>query len=1268
VAGFFIMYDVRINGQLIGPLTAAAVKQRSQNWRAQGLRVEVAATGSGAFLPLDQFLAQLSSASPPAPNVPAPSAATPAKSGTYDVRVNNQIIAALERSEIEKRAANWLKLNNTAVAVAAAGTKTFVPLKQFLAQHPITSPAAPVNPAPAPAAAAAAGAASASGKYDVRINNQIIAALDRTDVEKRAANWLTLKAAVEVAATGTKAFIPLKQFLAQRPATSPVGPAAAAAIVSVSGKYDVRVNNQIIAALDRAEIVKRAASWLKLKTAVEVAAAGTKVFIPLGQFLAQPQPKPSVFAALWAQLKALWAKLTSALGIPGTPIPAEAVLVSLVVLLAIGGFYGWRNWGQEKETETQTTAEAGTGDALSDSVVACYEIIRFTIVDAAGKDGDDLKSLAPRFGKLAAAYKSDRARMSDADLPGIPNSGRTLAKQFQSLDTVFESLNSAVGAGSRDHLLEALVTARYQIQDIQATLAALADNAALARSGPTPPQPQPQPEPEVSAHINTLTHIVVDSATGRVSFHGTDDLDGPRHDIPYAQFFAAALLLPEELGSHGVVGSVPGFSLEPIQDIGAVYANLMNTVKTPDGQAAVLRKFQAALQDPDTAKYLVNQCLDDIRAWLENYISQKTSSRDWVAALDQATNLDELAAAAKDLANQGVLDKQDLQALAQEFGTAVQARLQSRGGLLFLPERLLKATFDLSSFSRPTYFGIEDDTQFARTVFESDFALKTLAGPRGHELARKLNYHQTLIEWMVNHTSPDMLQHQDAPPLGIIQVAPESIGLAASADKTVVSFEKPAMRIITAARSPGQQLAPLQLSYADFLTQHYDDYARAIPPLWEIREAVKVVAAVRLLRKAGRAVSPDDLDTSWSAPSSVETEWDFVLIGLGPSQNPTDGAGYTGGVDLQVQSHMQVKDLSAAQARDLAAPAHPAVTMPATVSGHAAGYPIATEPEKLENLDPSDAKANLANMTRQDLQDLRNKTTERSSLMERQIEVLHKQAFGLDLKATSPPNFIGWSDVVAKKIDDLPGVHAMEELSKWVAGRDKPVPPDLNAKIDELKKNYESVKGVKELTVAGMEALDGSTREKLNKLLDLPADAKLSGTDYYKRFLALSSSTDDMSRTLLKAVAEDAPTSTTKMLLTTGSIALESGQAYYAVANSHDRMEGFEKSAPHIATVMKELLPKSGQLAGIARAAGEDSVELTRFGLRSTVALKVGEASLGLAYEAANIGIVNEGLRQDKDINRVLYSELSGNRASLTHRVEENKRLVGLIDQQLSGK
>src|SRR5262249_5132556 len=153
------MYDVRINNQTIGRVSAAEIVRRSAGWKKTGRSVEVAPEGTGRFVSLDEFLRQQSAAlavpqaaSPPpaghAPGVAGQGASTARDAGKYDVRVIKQTLRGFDRAEIERRAATWRKLSSD-VGVAPSGTTAFVSLDTFLAQRP----AAAGPPAPAGAAA-----------------------------------------------------------------------------------------------------------------------------------------------------------------------------------------------------------------------------------------------------------------------------------------------------------------------------------------------------------------------------------------------------------------------------------------------------------------------------------------------------------------------------------------------------------------------------------------------------------------------------------------------------------------------------------------------------------------------------------------------------------------------------------------------------------------------------------------------------------------------------------------------------------------------------------------------------------------------------------------------------------------------------------------------------------------------------------------------------------------------------------------------------------
>jgi hypothetical protein len=59
------------------------------------------------------------------------------------------------------------------------------------------------------------------GTYKVRIVDQIIEGLTRDDVERRSKLWLKVRLAVDVASSGSEAYVPLAKFLASTPKVDP---------------------------------------------------------------------------------------------------------------------------------------------------------------------------------------------------------------------------------------------------------------------------------------------------------------------------------------------------------------------------------------------------------------------------------------------------------------------------------------------------------------------------------------------------------------------------------------------------------------------------------------------------------------------------------------------------------------------------------------------------------------------------------------------------------------------------------------------------------------------------------------------------------------------------------------------------------------------------------------------------------------------------------------------------------------------------------------
>ena len=118
-------YQVRLNGQVTGPLDRNAIKRRSAEWFKLKFPVEVADAGADNYVGLREFLdsKEEETARLTPDQIP--------HSGSYQVRLNGQVTGPLDRNAIERRSAEWFKLKFP-VEVADAGKDNCVALEHFL--------------------------------------------------------------------------------------------------------------------------------------------------------------------------------------------------------------------------------------------------------------------------------------------------------------------------------------------------------------------------------------------------------------------------------------------------------------------------------------------------------------------------------------------------------------------------------------------------------------------------------------------------------------------------------------------------------------------------------------------------------------------------------------------------------------------------------------------------------------------------------------------------------------------------------------------------------------------------------------------------------------------------------------------------------------------------------------------------------------------------------------------------------------------------------
>jgi hypothetical protein len=871
-------------------------------------------------------------------------------------------------------------------------------------------------------------------------------------------------------------------------------------------------------------------------------------------------------------------------------------------------------------------------------IISGYDAVRYAIsISGAGADA-----------AMAATYpgfkqKVDRLRTCCAALDADSGSLQALGTQLaDSLD----QLGSAIAADDRDLYVQALVSVKFRLADIKTFLPGQDRRASVPPADAAVASSPERP-------FNSLTFLAIDPATKQVTFHGDVDPDGPEEPVPYAQLLAAAMRLPPEAGPPGLTGSVPGFSLEPIQDLGAVLPHLMERLAGLQGTP----ELQRAMQNDEMAASFAEQSLGSLKGELWGYFAQKDPSMKWVFDFDRIESPDDLARFMKRWRAAGLIGEQDNAAMRQFFQAALMEPMNREGGLLFLPAGPMKQALNLHLTAHPTYYGIEEDTDLARIILDADLALKSLAGPRGHELAKKLPFHRTMLEWEVQQGGVAHVLSKANSPLGTIQVQPGQFELGISSDNSVVSFDGAALQIIVSGRTPGEERSPVQLEYARFATEHFDDYAHQVAPLWNIREAYKLVAAARLLQSRGIAVTLPDLDTSWRPPEEVESEWEFASVGLGVGKTPSDAVTYLGGVGVQIANRTQVKTISDERKKQLLPETQ---TERNDVLGRAGGYPIATDAAGLGAMDEADARANMTAMTPEQLEALQESLKAEEQTVSNQLEANKMRMLGVQAGAASPLQLKTWGDVILEKARDLPLNEFMENQGKDLAElADQGHAVGEGPTFTEQVKRLGELNDLGEMLRSGSGVLDGGMRERLNKVLSLPTETNWSAAEYYSAIKLRTADATQQARLLTKAGFEETR-SVGSVVVNVALGLLEARAAYISFNEGKTWDEKTLKALPHIASALKDIQPTAGEWVKLAEATGAESSGAAQVASRGALVLAVTTTAIEVSSAAIDLRITNIQAKNQHAENKSLLAEAVGNRDGYSARLERNRKVQAI--------
>ncbi len=183
----------------------------------------------------------------------------------------------------------------------------------------------------------------------------------------------------------------------------------------------------------------------------------------------------------------------------------------------------------------------------------------------------------------------------------------------------------------------------------------------------------------------------------------------------------------------------------------------------------------------------------------------------------------------------------------------------------------LQGALGVTPISRPRFVNLEPGSQLARILLEGDVALKSL--PLDQSLTEVEGY-RTFPEWALHSIGPDALGRVQTNRLWI-SLEGAQVEIRESPDGKIASFGRVQMKVESRTKGAGESWNAERRdertqAYADLLTRHFDALAERVPALHQLREAAKMVALAKWIRRKGLEPTLDHETVAWQAPEQVK--------------------------------------------------------------------------------------------------------------------------------------------------------------------------------------------------------------------------------------------------------------------------------------------------------------------------------------------------------------------------------------------------------------
>jgi len=196
-----------------------------------------------------------------------------------------------------------------------------------------------------------------------------------------------------------------------------------------------------------------------------------------------------------------------------------------------------------------------------------------------------------------------------------------------------------------------------------------------------------------------------------------------------------------------------------------------------------------------------------------------------------------------------------------------QLRLLKKQDQIVMPLSMVRSTLGMTPMVVPTYYGVDQNSQLARVMFEADYLGKFTTNMPG--LQNKVPGYLTEYAYFRQNGASGGASGSGSAHQYRMWISVDSIDMLQSLEGNTLEIRDLKMRF-NIRDAGGGKTAPAVGGYERLLTSLYDDFSREFHVLHELREAAKLAAASRWIKSKRPDFSlPREGRLRWQGPDRV---------------------------------------------------------------------------------------------------------------------------------------------------------------------------------------------------------------------------------------------------------------------------------------------------------------------------------------------------------------------------------------------------------------